>query len=263
MTDTARFRLDGKVAIVTGASRGIGEAIARAYAAAGAQVVLASRKLEALEEVAQAIEEAGGEALAVAAHMGRPEEVEALVARSVDAFGGLDILVNNAATNPHFGPILTSEESHWDKTFEVNVKGYFHAARACVPWMTERGGGRIVNIASIAGLQPHRGLGVYSVTKAAVLMLTRVLAVELASQKIQVNAIAPGLIRTRFSEALWRNEEIRSRAEEEIPLGRLGVPDDVVGAALYLASDAASFVTGSVLVVDGGHTVARVIHEAQ
>jgi NAD(P)-dependent dehydrogenase (short-subunit alcohol dehydrogenase family) len=252
MNETAQlFDLSGKVAVITGASRGIGAAFASAFAAAGARVVLASRKLEGLEAVAAEIRAAGGEALAVACHTGRAAEVEALAARAEEAFGGIDILVNNAASSPHFGPVLTAEEAQWDKTFEVNVKGYFHTVRSCVPRMKRRGGGAVVNIASVAGLAPHSGLGVYGISKAAVLMLTKTLAAELAPD-IRVNAIAPGLIETRFSEALWSPEENRARALAAIPQRRIGRPDDLVGAALYLASDASRFTTGSVLVVDGG-----------
>src|SRR4051794_20532953 len=163
----------GRVVVITGASRGIGEAIAEAFGAVGAQVVLASRKLDGVEAVAARIRESGGEALAVACHTGKEADVQALMARAREAFGGVDVLVNNAATNPHFGPLLEASESQWDKTFEVNVKGYVHAIRACVPLMRERGGGAIVNVASVAGLIPHGGLGVYGVLKAAVLMLTR------------------------------------------------------------------------------------------
>jgi len=247
--------LTGKVAIVTGASRGIGSAIAGAFAAAGARVVLASRKLEGVEAVAELIRgTCGGEVIAVACHTGHAAEVEALVSRAVETFGGVDILVNNAATSPHFGPLLDASEAQWDKTFEVNVKGYVHTIRACVPRMRERGGGRIINVASVAGRVPHSGLGVYGVTKAAVLMLTRTLAVELAPD-IRVNAIAPGLIETKFSEVLWSTPELREKALRSIPLKRIGQTDDLVGAALYLASDASGFVTGSVMTVDGGQTL--------
>lgn len=252
---SASHDLAGRVAVVTGASRGIGEAIAAALAAAGARLVLASRKLEGVESVAELIRSEGGEAIAVAAHTGRLVEVQALAARARDAFGGVDILVNNAATNPHFGPLLEAEEGHWDKTFEVNVKGYVHTARACVPLMRERGGGAIVNVASVAGMVPHGGLGVYGVTKAAVLMLTKTLAIELARDNIRVNAIAPGLIQTRFSEALWSTPEARERALKTIPQRRLGQPDDLAGAVLYLAGDASRFTTGAVLVIDGGQTL--------
>jgi len=252
------FDLAGKVAWVTGASRGIGRAIATAYAAAGARVVLSSRKQPGLDAVAREIEGAGGEAIGVACHTGRSDEVAAAAERAVDVYGGIDVLVNDAATNPHFGPVLTAEDGHWDKTFEVNVKGYFHCARAAVPSMRERGGGSIVNLSSIAGTTPYRGLGVYSVTKAAVVMLTRVLAAELAEDGIRVNAIAPGLIETRFSEALWAEPAVRERALASIPQRRIGTPGELVGVALYLASDAASFTTGAVLAVDGGQGAAPV-----
>ncbi|HEX7184505.1 MAG TPA: glucose 1-dehydrogenase [Thermoanaerobaculia bacterium] len=251
-TSTNLFDLSGRVAVVTGASRGIGAALAQALAGAGARVVLASRKMEGLEAMAESIRGSGGEALAVACHTGRATDVEALAARAVEAFGGVDVLVNNAATSPHFGPILEAEEPHWDKTFEVNVKGYMHAIRACVPRMRERGGGSIVNVASVAGMIPHSGLGVYGVSKAAVLMLTKTLAIELARDEIRVNAIAPGLIETRFSEALRASPEMVERALRAIPQRRIGQPEDLTGAALYLASDASRFMTGATLVVDGG-----------
>lgn len=249
------YDLTGQVAVVTGASRGIGAAIAGALAASGARVVLASRKLEGVEAVADLIRSQGGDALAVACHTGRAEDCEALAARAQEAYGGVDVLVNNAATNPHFGPLLEAGESQWDKTFEVNVKGYVHTIRACVPRMRERGGGRIVNVASVAGMFPHGGLGVYGVTKAAVIMLTRTLGLELAKENIRVNAIAPGLIRTRFSEVLWSSPEASERALSTIPQGRLGEPDDLTGAVLYFASQASGFTTGSVLVIDGGQTL--------
>jgi NAD(P)-dependent dehydrogenase (short-subunit alcohol dehydrogenase family) len=253
-TSANLFDLTGRVAVITGASRGIGAAVAQAFAAAGARVVLASRKLEGLEAVAAEIRAAGGEAVAMACHTGRAADVEALAARAEEAFGGIDILVNNAATNPHFGPLLEADEAQWDKTFEVNVKGYVHAIRACVPRMRARGGGAIVNVASVAGLVPHSGLGVYGVSKAAVLMITKTLAAELAPD-IRINAIAPGLIQTRFSEGLWSSPEIRDRALRAIPQRRMGQPDDLVGAVLYLASDASRYTTGAVIVIDGGQTL--------
>jgi len=252
---TPNFDLTGKVAVVTGASRGIGRAIAHAYAARGAKVALASRKQEGVDAVAAEIAAAGGEALAQACHTGHPEQVEALVARVEETWGGVDVLVNNAATNPHYGPVLEADDAHWDKTFEVNVKGYVHLARACVPSMRRRGGGSIVNVASIAGSVPHHGLGVYCVSKAAVIMLTKVLAAELAADGIRVNALAPGIIETRFSAALWQDEKTAARGLATIPLHRFGQVDDLTGAAVLLASGAAGFTTGAVMYVDGGQSL--------
>jgi len=244
--------LEGKVAVITGASRGIGRAIAEALAAAGAAVVVSSRKQEAVDAVAEAIRAQGGQALAVAAHTGNSEAVGHLIARAVETFGGLDILVNNAATNPHFGPLLTAEESHWHKILDVNVVGYFRTVKAAVPHMQARGGGKIINIASIAGLTPLEGMGVYSASKAAVIMLTRALALELAPANIQVNAIAPGLVKTRFSQALWDNPALSEKVLAGIPAGRMAKPEEIAAATLFLASPAADFVTGEVLVMDGG-----------
>lgn len=253
------FNLTGKVAVITGASRGIGEAIAHAYARAGASVVLASRKQADLDEVAAEITAAGGRALAVAAHTGSDEAVNALVARATKAFGGVDIVVNNAATNPHFGPVMTAEESHWDKIFDVNVKGYFRVAKACAASMQARGGGKIINIASVAGLHPQPGMGVYCVSKAAVIMLTQVLAAELAPHNIQVNAIAPGFIKTKFSQALWDNPALYAGITKLIPQGRMAEPEELTGMALYLATAASSFTTGGIFTVDGGQLIATVM----
>ncbi len=250
------FSLSNKVAIVTGASRGIGESIARHFAAAGASVVLASRKIEGLTEVAANIEKAGGRALPVAAHTGRPAEVQALVKAAVDRFGKVDILVNNAATNPHFGPLCDVSEAAWDKTFEVNVKGYFFAAREVIAHLQKRGApGSIVNLASIAGIRASPFQGVYAMTKAAVISMTRTLAQEVGGAGIRVNAIAPGLVETRFASALVDNEELRKHIVDRTVLGRHAQPDEIAGAALFLASDAASYVSGHTLVVDAGTTI--------
>jgi len=258
MKDTP-FDLTGKVAIVTGASRGIGLAIAERYALAGAQVVIASRKQDALDQAAETIRAQGGDVLPMAAHTGDSEAVQALVDACMEKYGGVDILVNNAATNPHFGPILTSEESHWDKILDVNLKGYFRMIKACVEYMRERGGGKIINLASVAGLQYQQGMGVYGVSKAGVLMLTRTLAVELAAESIQVNAIAPGFIQTRFSQVLWETPEIHEAVIAQIPQKRLGQADEVAGLALYLASAASGFTTGAIMLVDGGQMAGREI----
>lgn len=244
--------LAGKVAVITGASRGIGQAIAIAYAAAGARVVLASRKQAELDAVAGAINASGGHALAVAAHTGDTGAVERLIAQTLAAYGGIDIVVNNAATSPHFGPVLTAEESMWDKTLDVNVKGYWRVARACAGPMRERGGGAIINMASVAGKAPQSGMGIYCVSKAGVIMLTEVLAVELAADNIRVNAIAPGFIKTRFSSALWDNPRINEAVLRAIPQGRMAAAEELTGIALYLASDASSFTTGATFVIDGG-----------
>ena len=247
------FDLTGKVALVTGASRGIGAAVAQAFAQAGAQVVLASRKQEPLDTLTAEIRAAGGTALAVAAHTSDDAAVEALVARAVDEFGGVDILVNNAATNPHYGPVLTAEDGHWDKTFDVNVKGYVRMVRACMAPMQARGGGAVINVASIAGIKPETGMGVYAVSKAGVLMLTQVLAVELAPANIRVNAVAPGYVKTKFSSVIWQNPHVYAAVKARIPQGRMAEPEELTGVMLYLASDAASFTTGAVFTVDGGH----------
>lgn len=250
------FDLTDKVALITGASRGIGEAIAHAYAQAGAKVVLASRKQESLDTVAEAIRQAGGEALPIAAHTGSDEAINELIQQATAAYGGIDIAVNNAATNPHFGPFLTAQESHWDKILDVNVKGYFRVAKACAASMRQRGGGKIINIASIAGQKPQPGMGVYCVSKAAVLMMTQVLAAELAHDNIQVNAIAPGFIKTKFSQALWDNPQMYEGVVSMIAQRRMAEPEELTGIALYLASAASSFTTGATMLVDGGQWVA-------
>ncbi len=259
MLDREMFSLRDSVAIVTGASRGIGEAVAERLAGAGAAVVLTSRKLENVAPVAEKINAAGGRAVALAAHAGQAAAAEEVVAAALAQFGRIDILVNNAGTNPHFGPILTAEESHWDKIFEVNVKGYFLMAKAVVPAMRQQGRGKIINMASIAGINPGAMMGVYSTSKAAVIMLTKVLAAELGPAHIQVNAVAPGFIRTKFSAALWGNPGLRSMLERATPEGRIAEADEVAGAVLYLAADASSFTTGSVLVVDGGYSLGSVM----
>jgi len=255
MSNSPSFDLSGQVALITGASRGIGAAIAKTYAAAGAKVVLSSRKQPDLEAVADEIRAAGGEALPLAAHTGDLKTIQAVVKQAVDTFGGLDIAINNAATNPHFGHILTSEESHWSKILDVNVTGYFRVAKTCAEAMKERGGGKIINMASVAGLSPQPGMGIYCVSKSAVLMLTEVLAAELAQFNIQVNAIAPGFIKTRFSQAIWDTPQIFEATIKKIPQGRIAEPEELTGIALYLASNASDFTTGATFTIDGGQMV--------
>lgn len=242
------FNLQGKVAVVTGASRGIGEAIARAFVQSGAQVLMVSRKIEG-----RAAESLGPSARAFAAHTGKEADCVALVAEAVRAFGKVDVLVNNAGTNPHFGPLLEAPEAAWDKTFEVNLKGYFWTSRELARHLMSRSApGAIVNIASINGLRGVPLQGVYAMTKAAVISMTRTLAIELGPVNIRVNAIAPGLVDTRLASALVHDESLSAEWKTRTPLGRIAKPEEIAGAALYLASDASSFTTGEVLVVDGG-----------
>jgi len=248
------INLEGKVAIVTGASRGIGEAIARCFAANGAKVVIASRKIEGLTPVAESI---GANAFAVAAHTGRQDECTALVDAAVKKFGKVDILVNNAATNPHFGPMVDVDEGAWDKTFEVNLKGYFWMTREVVKHLRSREApGSIIHVASVAGLVASPLQGVYAMTKAAILSMTKTLAVELAANKIRVNAIAPGFVDTKFAAAVLKNDVLLEEVMRITPMKRYGQPDEIAGGALYLASDSASYLTGHALVIDGGMTVA-------
>jgi NAD(P)-dependent dehydrogenase (short-subunit alcohol dehydrogenase family) len=251
----SEFSLEGKVAVITGASRGIGRAIAFRLARAGASVVVSSRKMANVHAVADEIAAAGGQALAVQAHVGQMQDVQALVEQTLAAFGRLDIAVNNAATNPHFGPLLTADEGQWDKILDTNAKGAFRVCKAVVPTMQAQGGGKIINLASIAGLRPSPGMGIYGISKAAIIMLTQILALELGPANIQVNAIAPGVIRTRFSQLLWQTPQIADPTLAHLPLGRFGEPEDVAGLALYLASPASDYVTGSIFLVDGGLNV--------
>ena len=249
-----RFDLSGRVAIVSGASRGIGRAIAEAFARAGAQVALSSRKQEALDEVAREIRAAGGEAVGIAAHNGDKQALYDLVDATVARYGRLDILVNNAATNPHFGTILEAEDSYWRKTIDVNLMGNVWLTQAAVKQMRADGGGKIINVASIVGLTPGRYQGIYSLTKAGVISLTKTLATELGPDNIQVNAIAPGLVKTKFAQALWGNEDLLAHVLARTPAARIGQPEDLSGIALFLASSASDYTTGAVFVIDGGVT---------
>jgi dehydrogenase/reductase SDR family member 4 len=248
------FDLTGKTAIVTGGSRGIGESIAMALANYGADVVVASRKQEDLDRVADKIRANGRKAKAVATHMRNREDIDRLVQATLDEFGKIDILVNNAGTNPYFGPLVAMEERAWDQIMTVNLKGYYLLATSVAKGMMERKSGNIINVASVGGRRASPGLGCYSISKAGVLMLTQVLAQELGQHGIRVNAIAPGIIQTRFAEALWSNEAILRRTVEQTPLGRIGQPEEMAGVCVWLASDASSYVTGQTIVLDGGQS---------
>lgn len=252
------FDLQGKVAIVSGASRGIGRSIAEQFAKADAKVVLSSRNQAALDNAAGAIQASDGEAVGIAAHNGDKAALYALVDKTLAHYGRLDILVNNAATNPHFGTILEAEDSYWRKTIKVNLMGNLWLTQAAVKAMRAHGGGKIINVSSIVGLNPGQFQGIYSITKAAVISLTKTLALELGADGIQVNAIAPGLIQTKFSQVLWENEGIMQEMLAKTPSGRIGQPIDIAGLALFLASPASDFTTGAVFVADGGITLGAI-----
>ncbi len=257
--------LPGKVAIITGASRGIGEAIATCFVEHGANVVIASRKEEGVKAAADKLNAIrAGSAFPVAAHTGKEDDCKALVQKTIAKFGKVDILVNNAGTNPYFGPMLDTEMGAFDKTFEVNLKGYFWLAREVARHLIAReesppqsGGasrtrGSIVNIASIVGMMAAPLQGVYGMTKAAVISMTKTLALELGSSGIRVNAISPGMVDTRLAAAIVGNDTLVKEINSRTALGRVAQPEEIAGAALYLASDASSFTTGEVIVVDGG-----------
>ena len=246
------FSLDGKIALITGASRGIGEAIASTLADYDAQCILVSRKIDALNAVAEKIRKNGGKADAIACHMGHLDQIETLFKEVKDRFGKLDILVNNAAANPYFGEMLGADEGVWDKTNDVNLKGPFFMIQHAARLMTESGGGSIVNVASIAGVRPALMQGIYSITKAGVISMTKAYAKELAPKNIRVNALLPGITETKFAKVLIETQEIYDFAVSQIPMGRHAQPSEMAGAVLYLVSDAASFTTGICIACDGG-----------
>ena len=249
---TKLFDLNGRVALVTGASRGIGEATARLLAEQGAHVIVSSRKQEDLDKVAASITAAGGKATAIAAHQGESAALKNLMEEITGQFGRLDILVNNAATNPYFGHISDTDAGMIDKTLQVNIKGYFELSALASKLMKKGGGGAIVNIASINGVKPGNMQGIYSITKAAVINMTLAFAKECAPWKVRVNAVLPGLTDTKFASALTKNDQILKTVLPQIPLGRMAQPAEIAPAVLFLASDAASYVTGTTLTVDGG-----------
>jgi dehydrogenase/reductase SDR family protein 4 len=250
--DTAYLSLQGQVALVTGASRGIGRAIALAFADAGADVAISSRKLPDLEKVADEIRALGRKGLAVQAHNREPEDLRRLVAAVKEQFGRIDILVNNAATNPIMAPLVDVEEKAFDQIMNTNVKGYFLMSQLVGKIMIEQHGGNIINISSVGGLSPDPWLGVYCISKAGINMMTKAFAKELGEHNIRVNAIAPGVVKTKFSQALWTNDALMEEEFKHTPLKRIAMPDEVARMALNLVSPASAYVTGQIIVMDGG-----------
>ena len=244
------FNLQGRIAVITGASRGIGLAITQKLAQYGAQCIMVSRKIESLEAAAASIPEEGGKAEAIACNTGYPDQIKAMYDKVMEKYGSLDILVNNAATNPHFGEMITADEGIWDKTLDVNIKGPFFMIKHAVPLMKDKGA--IVNVSSVNAVKPGMFQGVYSATKAALVNMTQTLARELAPKGIRINNLLPGLTDTKFASAIISSEEICNYAVSQIPMGRYAQPEEIAGAVLYLVSDAASFTTGASLICDGG-----------
>jgi NAD(P)-dependent dehydrogenase (short-subunit alcohol dehydrogenase family) len=257
MFDISKFSLKGKVAIVTGGSRGIGQAIAYGFAMAGAKVVITSRKAQDLEATATEIRAFGGEVLVLPAHLGKMEEIQKMVNAVMDKYGRIDILVNNAGASPAMGSVLESDERLWETIMNLNLRGVYFVSQAVAKIMKKQGGGKIINMASIDGFNPEPGVSIYSISKAGVRMITKSFAKELAADNIQVNSIAPGPISTKMMNSHWGHlspEEAKKQKEEmckRLPTGRVGEPDEIAGAAIYLASDASSYTTGAEIVIDG------------
>ena len=250
-----RFSMKGSNAVVTGATRGIGLAIARGFLESGATVTLCGRKQEGVDAALADLSDHASNVLGVAAHVGKVEDIERLIASAEERFGPVNTLVNNAGTNPYYGPIADSEDWAWDKTMDVNLRGPYLLSRRVGVKMTAEGGGSIINISSIAGLAASVNQGIYSVTKAALIMLTKVMAREMGGSGVRVNCICPGVIRTQLSKALWEDEKAANKYLARKALDRIGEVDEVVGAAIYFASEASSFTTGAVLQVDGGMVI--------
>ena len=252
---TDLFDLSGKIALVTGASRGIGAEAARLLARQGAHVIISSRKQAACEEVAGSIRDEGGQAAALACHIGDLAQIDAIFARIGQEYGRLDVLVNNAVTNPYYGPITETDAAAFDKTVEVNLRGYFFMSANACKLMKENGGGSIVNVASVDGVRPGAMRGIYSITKSGIIQMTKAFAQECGPDNIRVNALLPGLTDTKFAGALTGNDAILKSWLDEMPLRRYAQPDEMAGAILFLASAASGFATGSILPVDGGYLI--------
>lgn len=251
----SKFDLNGKVAIVTGSSKGIGKSIARGLAENGAKVVVSSRKQEAVDAVAEEFITDGLEAVGIQCHIGDSEQRKFLIAKTIEQYGRIDILVNNAAINPYYGPLEGSDELVFDKIMEVNVKAPWILSNLALPHMKEKGGGSIINISSVEGLRPGFGLGLYSATKSALIMLTKNQAKEWGRYGVRANVLCPGLIKTKFSEGLWTDEKLVSRLVKALPLNRIAAPDEMAGVVMLLASDAGSYMTGGVYLADGGYMI--------
>ncbi len=250
------FNLDGKVTIITGSSKGIGEAMAEGLAAFGAKIVVSSRKQDACDEVVARLQKGGFDAIGVACHVGDSEQCENLIKKTMDHYGRIDVLINNAAINPVFGGLSKMTGQVFDKIMQINVRAPFLLSNLVYPIMKEQKSGSIIHISSVEGVKPGIGMGLYSTTKAALLMLTKSQAKEWGRVGIRVNAILPGLIKTKFSSALWQNEELMTHFNNSLPSGRMAEPNELTGLAIFLASDASSYCTGSSFVADGGYLIA-------
>jgi NAD(P)-dependent dehydrogenase (short-subunit alcohol dehydrogenase family) len=258
MFDVSQFSLKGKVAIVTGGGRGIGQAIAYGFAKAGAKVAITSRKAPDLEATASAIRAMGGDVLVVPAHLGKFPEIQRVVDTVLEKFGRIDILVNNAGASPAIASVLDTDERLWDTLMNLNLKGTYFMTQAAARVMKKQGGGKIINVSSVDGFKPEPGVSIYSVSKAGVRMITQTYAMELVRDNIQVNTICPGPVSTKMMNSHWEHlppddaEKVREEVCRHLPTGRLGEPDEIVGAAIYLASAASNYTTGAEIVIDGG-----------
>jgi len=249
---TKLFRLEGKVAVVTGASKGIGEAMCRGLAEAGAKVVISSRNQESVDAVAESFKKDGLEAMGIECHVAKEDHQKELIAKTVEAYGRVDILINNAGTNPYYGPVEHMDAVAYQKTLDINMTSALSLSNLCFPHMKAQGGGSIIHISSIEGIHPSPNFAAYNISKAGLIMLGKNQAVEWGRHNIRVNIICPGFVKTKLSSALWQNEELHSNLIKATPLQRLASPDEMAGLALFLASDARSFCTGSVILNDGG-----------
>ncbi len=254
-TIKTRFDLHGKVAIVTGSSKGIGRSIAHGLAENGAKVVISSRKQGVVNAVAEEFKTAGLEAVAIQCHIGDAEQRLELITKTIEKYGRIDILVNNAAINPYYGPLEGSDEAVFDKIMGINVKAPWILSNLVLPYMKDQGGGSIINISSVEGLRPGFGLGLYSATKSALIMLTKNQAKEWGRYGVRANVVCPGLIKTKFSEGLWANEKLVNGYVKTVPLSRIAAPEEMAGLVMLLASDAGSYMTGGVYLADGGYMV--------